>query len=329
MRRRAFVTLLGAMSLAWSLAVRAQQGVRVRRIGVLIVTSRNNELWQTYLAEFRQRLHDLGWTDGVDIRIDYRFTDESAEQIRIGASELVATAPEVILVNTNPAVSALKQATHTIPIVFTSVSDAVGSGFVTSLAHPGGNITGFHNFEPAMGGKWLQVLQQIAPFVHRAAVVHDSALSANVAFLREAERVSGSLGMTVMGASARDATDIERALTTFAGEPNGGLIIAPNPVNTANRELIVSLATRLRLPAVYPFRYYAASGGLVSYGIDQRELVRGTASYVDRILRGANPGELPVQLPTKYELVINLGTAKAMGLTIAQSLLTRADEVIQ
>jgi putative ABC transport system substrate-binding protein len=209
------------------------------------------------------------------------------------------------------------------------MSDSVGSGFVASLAHPGGNITGFHNFEPAIGGKWLWVLKQIAPGIRRAAVVHATEIAANVAFLPAVKAASTSLGMEVTAAGVRDGADIERVLTAFAREPNGGLIVTPSPLTATRRELIIALAARLGLPAIYCFRFYTASGGLVSYGIDQLELVRATASYVDRILRGANPGDLPVQLPTKYELVINLKTAKALGLTIPQSPLLRADEVIQ
>jgi len=220
------------------------------------------------------------------------------------------------------------QATRTIPIVFTWVSDSVGSGFVASLARPAGNITGFHNFEPAISGKWLEVLKQIAPGVRRAAVVHVPDIAANVALLHAVEAASTSLGMTVTSAGVRAAADIEPALTAFARVPNGGLIIAPSPLTTTRRELIIASASRLRLPAIYPFRFFSKSGGLVSYGIDHMEQVREAASYVDRILRGANPGELPVQLPTRYELVINLKTAKALGLTIPPSLLGRVDEII-
>ena len=329
MKRREFITLLGSATAILPVAARAQQNDRVRRIGVLMGFAENDEVWQVYLAAFRQRLQALGWTDGRNLRIDYRFTGESTERMRIAAKELVAVAPDVIFVSTNPAVSALMQATRTIPIVFTWVSDSAGSGFVASLARPGGNVTGFHNFEPALGGKWLELLKQIAPRVRRAGVVHVPEIAANVAFLRVAETASASLGMTATGASVRDAADIERVLTAFAREPNGGLIVTPSPLTATRRELIIALAARLGLPAVYPFRFYSTSGGLVSYGINQLEQVQEAASYVDRILRGANPGELPVQLPTKYELVINLKTAKALGLAVPQSLLLRADEEIQ
>jgi putative ABC transport system substrate-binding protein len=329
MQRRKFLGVLGGVAAAWPLVASAQQPDRVRRIGVLMGFSENDDVWQAYLTAFKQRLQDLGWTDGRNVRFDIRFTGESTERTRIAAAELVALAPDVIFVTTNPVVSALTQATRTIPIVFTWVSDSVGSGYVASLAHPGGNITGFHNFEPAMGGKWLGVLKQIAPRVRRAAVVHVPEIAANVAFIRVAEAASTSLGMTVTAAGVRDAADIERVLTEFAREPNGGLIVTPSPLTATKRDLIIAVAARLGLPAIYSFRFYVASGGLVSYGIDQLETVREVASYVDRILRGAKPGELPVQLPTKFQLVVNLKTAKALGLTIPESFLLFADEVIE
>jgi putative ABC transport system substrate-binding protein len=329
MRRRKFLGVLGGVAAAWPLVASAQQPDRVRRIGVLMGFSENDEVWQAYLTAFKQRLQDLGWTDGRNVRFDIRFTGESTERTRIAAAELVALAPDVIFVTTNPVVSALTQATRTIPIVFTWVSDSVGSGYVANLAHPGGNVTGFHNFEPAMGGKWLGVLKQIAPRVRRAAVVHVPEIAANVAFIRVAEAASTSLGMTVTAAGVRDAADIERVLMEFAREPNGGLIVTPSPLTATKRDLIIAVAARLGLPAIYSFRFYVASGGLVSYGIDQLETVREVASYVDRILRGANPGELPVQLPTKFQLVVNLKTAKTLGLTIPESFLLFADEVIE
>jgi putative ABC transport system substrate-binding protein len=329
MRRREFITLFGGAAAAWPLAARAQQSDRVRRIGVLMGFSEEDEVWQTYLATFRQRLQDLGWTEGRKVRFDYRFTGEDTERIRIAAEELVTLAPDAILVTANPAVSALMKATRTIPIVFTWVSDSIGSGFVASLARPGGHVTGFHNFEPAVGAKWLGILKEIAPGVVRAAVVHVPEITANVAFLRVAEAASTSLGITVTGAAVRNADDIARVLAEFAREPNGGLIVTPSPLTANRRELIITSAARFDLPAVYPFRFYATSGGLISYGIDQAELVREAASYIDRILRGTNPGDLPVQLPTKYQLVINLKTAKALGLTVSNSMQLLADEVIE
>ena len=327
MRRREFITLLGGAA-AWPLAARAQQQDRTRRIGVLMGFAENDEVWQTYLSVFKQRLHEFGWTEGRNLRIDYRFAGESTERTRVAAAELVALAPDVIFVSTNPAVSALLRETRTIPIVFTWVSDSVGSGYVASLAHPGGNVTGFHNFEPAVGGKWLGVLKQIAPQVRWVAVVHVPKIAANVAFIRVAEAASASLGMTVTGAGVRDAADIERVLTEFAREPNGGLIVTPSPLTATKRDVIIATAAKLGLPAIYSFRFYVESGGLVSYGIDQLETVKEAASYVDRISRGARPAELPVQLPTKFHLVVNLKTAKTLGLTVPESFLLFADEVI-
>ena len=329
MDRRTFLAGTGAVLLGAPLAARAQQNDRVRRIGVLMGFAEDDEVWQAYLAAFRRRLQDLGWAIGRNVRIDYRFTGENTELMRTGAHELVALAPDVILASTNPAVSAVMHATQTIPIVFTYVSDSVGSGFVASLARPGGHVTGFHNFEPAISGKWLEILKQIAPGVRRAAVVHVPDIAANVALLHGVEAASPSLGIVVTPAGVRAASDIEPTLTAFARGSSGGLIVTPSPLTTTRRDVIIGRAARLGLPAIYPFRFFCKSGGLVSYGIDHMEQVREAASYVDRILRGANPGELPVQLPTKYELVINLKAAKPLGLAISPSLLTRADDVIQ
>jgi ABC-type uncharacterized transport system substrate-binding protein len=329
MKRRQFITLLGGAAATWPLGARAQQGERMRRIGVIMGFAEDDEVWQTYLATFRQRLHEFGWTERHNIQFDYRFTGESTERMRIAATEVVAMAPDVIFVTTNPVVSALKEVTRRIPIVFTWVSDSVGSGYVASFSHPGGNITGFHNYEPVLGAKWMGILKEIAPSVRRVAFVHVPEITANVAFMRVGEASSAALGMTVSGAGVRNAADIERVLTEFAQEPNGDLIVTPSPLTATRRALIIDLAARLRLPTIYSFRFYAASGGLVSYGIDQTELVREAASYVDRILRGANPAELPVQLPTKYQLVINLRTANALGLNVPNSMQLLADEVIE
>jgi putative ABC transport system substrate-binding protein len=328
-RRREFIALMGGTAAAWPFEVSAQQPERIRRIGVLMGFAEEDQIWQDYLSNFRQRLQELGWAVGRNVQIDYRFTGENTERIRIAAEELVALAPDIIFVSTNPAVSALMKATRTIPIVFTWVSDSVGSGFVARLARPGGNVTGFHNYEPALGGKWLELLKEIAPGLRRVAVVHVPEITANVAFLRVAETASTSLGMTVTGAGVRNPADIELALTEFAHEPNGGLIVTPSPLTATRRKIITALAARMGLPAIYPFSFYVTSGGLISYGIDQTELVREAATYVDRILRGANPGELPVQLPTKYQLVINLQAANALGLNVPHSMLLLADEVIE
>jgi len=291
--------------------------------------SAEDEVWQAYLATFTGRLQELDWATGRNLRIDYRFVGDSTERTRIAAEELIALGPDAIFVSTNPVVTAVLRANHTIPIVFTWVSDSVGSGYVKSIAHPGGNITGFHNYEPALGGKWLEVLKEVAPSVRRVAVVHVPEIAANVAFIRVAEASSESLGVTVTAAGVRDAADVDSVLSDFAREPNGGLIVTPSPLTATRRDVIIAAAARLNLPAIYPFRFYAASGGLISYGIDQLETVREAASYVNRILRGENPGDLPVQLPTKYQLIINLKTAKALGLRPSESFLQRADEVIE
>jgi putative tryptophan/tyrosine transport system substrate-binding protein len=288
----------------------------------------NDDVYEPHLSSFKQRLQDLGWIDGRNIRVEYRFTGGVTERIRIAAQELAALAPDVIFATTNPAVAALLQETKTIPIVFALVSDSIGSGFVPSLAHPGGNVTGFHNFEPELSGKWLEILKEVAPEVRRVAFLHYPQTAAHLAFMRVIE-ASAPVGITVMAAGARDANEIEPVLTAFARESSGGVIVAPSPITTFRRELIITLARQLALPAIYPFRYFPKSGGLVSYGIDQMEQVSGGASYVDRVLRGENPSELPVQLPTRYELAINLKTAKALGLKIPESFLLRADEVIE
>jgi len=327
MKRREFIALLGNATVA-SLA-HAQQADRMRRIGVLMGFAENDPVWQSYLAAFKQSLRELGWSEGRNVRFDTRFAGENTERTRAAAAELVALSPDLIFVSTNPVVTAVMEATRTIPIVFTWVSDSVGSGYVASIAQPGGNVTGFHNFEPAFGGKWLQVLKEVAPDLRRAAVLYVPEISANVALLRAAEAASTALGMTIAPAAVRDATDVERGLTEFAREPNGGLIVTPSPLTATRRDLIIDVAARLHLPAVYPFGFYSASGGLISYGISQLELVKGAASYVDRILHGAKPAELPVQLPAKFFLVVNLKTARALGLTIPEAFLLRADEVIE
>jgi putative ABC transport system substrate-binding protein len=329
LKRRELITLLGGVATVWPLTSRAAQTDQMRRVGVIMGFAADDEVWQTYLATFRQRLQDFGWSEGRNIRFDYRFTGESTDRMRTAATELVAMGPDVIFVSTNPVVSTLLQVTQTVPIVFTWVSDSVGSGYVASLLHPGGNITGFHNFEPALGAKWMGILKEIAPAVRRVAFVHVPEITANVAFMRVGEASSTALGMTVSGAGVRNTGDIERVLTEFAQEPNGGLIVTPSPLTATRRSVIIELAARLHLPAIYSFRFYAADGGLISYGIDQTELVREAASYVDRILRGTNPGDLPVQLPTKYQLVINIKTANALGLVVPSSMQLLADEVIE
>jgi putative tryptophan/tyrosine transport system substrate-binding protein len=327
MKRREFISALRSAVIC-PFAARAENNDRVRRIGVIMGFAENDEVWQAYLASFRQGLKELGWTDGRNIRFDYRFTGDSEERMRAMAEEVVGLRPDVIVVSTNSVVSATLKVTRSIPIVFTWVSDPVGSGFVTNLPHPGGNITGFHNFEPAIGGKWVAFLKQIAPDLRRVAVVHVPEIAPNVAFLHVVEAAAPSLGLSVTAAAVRNAADIERVLSVF-GQEGGGLIVTPSALTATRRDLIIGLAARHRLPAIYSFGFYAESGGLMSYGINQLELVQAAASYVDRILRGASPGDLPVQLPLRYELVINLKTAAALGLTVPSSLQLLADGVIE
>jgi putative tryptophan/tyrosine transport system substrate-binding protein len=307
---------------------RAQKIEGVRRVGVIMGFSEDDQVWQTYLATFRKGLQALGWTDGRNIRFDYRFTGDSEERMLGMAEEIVALAPDVILVSTNSVVSARLKSTQSIPIVFTWVSDPVGSGFVTNLPRPGGNVTGFHNFEPAIAGKWLALLKQIQPELQRVAVVHVPEIVPNVAFLHVVEAAAPSLAITVTAAEVRNTSDIARVLSAFAQE-GGALIVTPSALTATRRDLIFTLAARYRLPAIYSFGFYAASGGLMSYGINQLELVRSAASYVDQILRGTSPGNLPVQLPLKYELVINLKTAAALNLAVPTTLQLLADEVIE
>ena len=329
LKRRAVITLLGGAAATLPLAARAQKNGQVRRVGVIMGFAENDEVWRAYLANFRQGLQELGWTEGRNIRFDYRFTGDSEELMRRMAEEVTALQPDIILVSTNSVVSATLKATRSIPIVFTWVSDPVGSGFVSNLPHPGGNITGFHNFEPAIGGKWLAFLKQIAPDLRRVAVVHVPEIIPNVAFLHVVEAAAPSLGgLSVTAAAVRNGADIERVLSAF-GQEGGGLIVTPSALTATRRDLIITLAARLRLPAIYSFGFYAESGGLMSYGINQLELVRSAASYVDRILRGTSPGDLPVQLPLRYELVINLKTASALGLAVPNSLQLLADGVIE
>ena len=288
MRRRAFISLIGGVA-ALPLAVRAQQRDRVKYLGVLWGLAENDNVYEPYLSTFKQRLQDLGWIEGRNVRVEYRFTGGVTERIRVAARELVALAPDVIFATTNPAVAALLQETRTVPIVFTLVSDSIGSGFVPSLAHPGGNTTGFHNFEPDLSGKWLEILKEVAPEVRRVAFLHHPQTAAHIRFLRVIEAASSSAGVTVIAAVARDASEIEPALSAFAREPNSGVIVAPSPVTTFRRDHIIVLARLLNLPAMYPFRYFPESGGLVSYGIDQMEQARGggrrtlTASCVGQI----------------------------------------------
>jgi putative ABC transport system substrate-binding protein len=330
MKRREFIIFLGGAAFTSPLAARAQQGDRVRRIGVLLgAYSQTDREGQARIAAFLDTFQRLGWTDGRNVRIEYRWGAGDIDRIKALAAELVRSAPDAIMVSSNTALTELPRLTSTIPIVFAQVSDPVGSGFVAGLARPGGNITGFQNFEPAMGGKWLGVLKEAAPNVSRVAVLYGSDVAANVAYLRAAEAVAPSLAVTVTPIDVHASGEIERAVATFAGQADGALIIVPNPNIVANRASIIILAARHRLPAIYPFRYFATEGGLLSYGPDQVDQWRGAAAYVDRILRGEKPADLPVQTPTKFELVINLKTAKALGLSIPPAFPLRADEVIE
>jgi putative ABC transport system substrate-binding protein len=328
MRRRDFIGLASCVAVTPPPAHAQQSRDKIRRIGVLI-PFRDDAETQILVAAFRQRFQELGWTEGRNVQLDYRYTDGNPERTRSASAELVALAPDAILAYANPAVASLMQVTHTIPIVFTQASDPVGSGFVSNLAHPGGNITGFHSFEPAIAAKWLDVLKQLATSVRRVAVLHDPGIAANTAFVRTAEAAAGTFGVTVTAAGVHNAEEIERTLIEFAKEPDGGLIVAPAPPTFGNRQMIADIAVRLHLPAVYSYRFFVTSGGLASYSIDGRDLWRAAASYIDRILRGEKPSDLPVQLPTKYYLVINLKAAKALGFQIPEKLLVNADEVIE
>ena len=328
MRRREFITLLGCAA-AWPLAARAQQPERMRRIGVLMNIAADDPEGQARIAAFLQALQQLGWTVGRNVQIDARWAAADAGLFRRYATELVALAPDVILACTNSAVAPLQQATRTVPIVFTITADPVGAGFVASLARPGGNTTGFSVFEYSISGKWLELLKQIAPGVTRAAVLRDPATASGIGQFAAIQAVAPPFGVELSPVDVRDAGELEQAVTAFAHEPNGGLIVTASPSQAVHRKLIVTLAARHRLPAVYPFRYMATEGGLLAYGPDQADQFRGAAGYADRILKGEKPADLPVQAPTKYELVINLKTAKALGIDVSPTLLARADEVIE
>jgi putative ABC transport system substrate-binding protein len=329
MNRRAFITLLGGAAVAWPLAARAQQPERVRRIGVLMAAlSANDSEGQARVAAFLQGLQELGWSVGRNVIVDIRWSTGNDADARKYAAELVALAPDVILANAN-AVAPLLQVTSTVPIVFVNVIDPVGAGYVDSLARPGGNITGFTTYEYSMSGKWLQLLKEIAPGVTRAAVLRDPSIASGPAQFATIQAVAPSLGIELRPFDVRNEGEIERALALFAQNPNGGLILTASAQATSHRDLIVTLAARHRLPAVYYGRYWAAAGGLISYGPDLLDAFRRAAGYVDRILKGEKPADMPVQASTKFELVINLKTAKALGLTVPPSLLARADEVIE
>src|SRR5215470_6662118 len=329
MRRREFITLLGGGAAAWPLAARAQQPEKVRRVGVLMAINANDAEAQVRIAAFVAGLQQLGWTVGKNVRVDYRFAGTDADTLRKYASEMVALAPDVILAQSSPSIAALLQATRTVPIVFTLVADPVGAGYVDSLAHPGGNATGFTVFEYSIAGKWLELLKEIAPRATRVAVFREAAVAAGPAQFSAAQTVAPSLGMELRPVDTRDAGEIERAITAFAQGSNGGLLVTGSSSSTLHRNLIVALAARYRLPAVYFQRLFVTAGGLISYGPDYVDQFRRAAGYVDRIFKGEKPADLPVQAPNKYELVINVKTAKALGLDVPPILLARADEVIE
>jgi putative tryptophan/tyrosine transport system substrate-binding protein len=324
MKRREFITLLGSVA-AWPLAARAQQSPR---IGVVTPFNERDTEGRSRVSAFREALREAGWVEGRNIRIDYRWAAGDPDRIGAYTAEIVGLAPEAILANSTPVLAALRKETQTIPIVFIGVSDPVGVGFVASLARPGGNVTGFANFEPEMGGKWLQELKAVAPSVNRVAFILNRQNASWASLFRAIEAVAPTLGVGATAVDGRDAAEIERSITAF-GQSNGGLIVQPDGITSAHRQLIIDLAAKHGLPAVYPFRFFAADGGLMAYGVNAVDQFRRAASYIDRILRGAKPADLPVQAPTKFELVINLKTAKALGLKIPEAVLARADEVIE
>jgi putative tryptophan/tyrosine transport system substrate-binding protein len=328
MKRREFITLLcGAAS--WPLAARAQQGEAMRRIGVLMNLTADDPESQRRMTAFVQGLQQLGWTIGRNVRIDARWSAGEPERLRKNAAEIVALAPDLIVAEGSASLAPLQQMTRAIPVVFTIVPDPVGAGFVDSLARPGGNATGFSQFEYGLSGKWVELLKEIAPHVTRAAVLREPGLTAGVAQFAALQAVAPSLGIELVALNVRDGAQIERSVAAFARSSTDGMIVTSSPLAAVHRKLIVALAARHKLPAVYAVRYMTAAGGLLSYGPDFVDQYRHAAGYVDRILKGEKPADLPVQAPTKYELSINLKAAKALGLTVPPTLLARADEVIE
>jgi ABC-type uncharacterized transport system substrate-binding protein len=328
MNRRSFIAAM-AVAAVCPLAARAQQADRMRHVGVLMNTTADDPDQQASVAAFLQVLQQLGWTDGRNVRIDTRWAEGRPDEIRRHAVELIALAPDVIVATGTAAMAPLLQATRTVPIVFANVADPVGAGFVESLARPGGNATGFMQFEYSLSGKWLELLKEIAPRVTRAAVLRDPAITAGIGQFAIIQSVAPSVGVDVTPVNVRDAVEIERAVTAFARTPNGGLIVTASALAVTHRELIIALAARHKLPAVYYRSYFVATGGLISYGYDARDQFRHAARYVDRILKGEKPADLPVQSPTRYEVVINLKTAKALGIELPTSVLARADQVFE
>jgi putative ABC transport system substrate-binding protein len=329
MKRRELITLFGGAAAAWPFAPRAQQSKTLRRVAALMPYIANDPQVQNRNAAFLQGLQQLGWTIGQNVQIDYRWSAGNEDDTRKYAAELVALAPDVIFAMGSAAVGPLRRMTRTVPIVFVLVPDPVGAGFVDSLARPGGNVTGFTQFEYGIGAKWLEVLKEIAPSVKRAAVIRNADESSGIAQFAGIQGVAPALGVELSPIGVHDAREIERGVTAFARGSNSGLIVTSSSLAAVHREMIITLAARFRLPAVYSYRYFTTSGGLISYGPDPIDQYRRAAGYVDRILRGEKPADLPVQAPTKYELVVNLKTAKALGLAVPASLLASADELIE
>ncbi len=329
MRRREFVTLLSGVAIAWPLMARAQQPERIRRIGVLLPGTSGDAEYQTRHATFLQALQQLGWSDGRNVLIDIRWAAGDANLIRKYAAELIALAPDVILTSGSATMGPLLQATRTVPIVFTTVLDPVGAGFVDSLSQPGGNATGFIAFEYGLSGKWLELLKQIEPSLTRVGILRDPAIAAGIGQFAAIQSVAPSFGVELRPIDVREVGEIERAITAFARFSNSGLIVTASSGALIHGDQIITLAARHKLPAVYADRHFVTGGGLISYGPDRVDQYRRAAAYVDRIFKGEKPADLPVQAPTKYELVINLKAAKALGLAVPQSLLARADEVIE
>jgi putative ABC transport system substrate-binding protein len=327
MQRRQFIALLGG-AVTWPLAARAQQDQRVRRIGVLSALAEDDPESLARRPAFEQALKALGWTNGTNLRIDYRWAATDAERIRKLVAEIIALEPDVILTSGSLVVPLMMQATRTIPIVFVQVIDPVGSGFVKSLARPGGNVTGFTIFEYSLAGKWVELLKQIAPYVTRAAVIRDPTRGYGIGQFAVVQAVAPSLGMELSPINALDVSEMESEIAAFAGSPNGGLVVTLGGT-AIHRDLIIALAAKHQLPAVYPQRYFVSAGGLISYGPDTIDQYRRAAVYIDRIFKGEKPADLPVQTPTKYNLAINLKTAKSLGLAVPHAMLTRADEVIE
>ena len=328
MRRRDFIKATAAVTTAWPLVARAQQSERMRRVAVLMNPEPNDDS-QTALAAFVQKLRELGWTDGSNVRIEIRWAGGSASAIRKYAAELVALAPDVIFATGTVAMGPFLEATRTVPIVFAQVADPVGAGFIRSLARPGGNVTGFVQFEYSLSAKWLELLKQIAPGVKQVAVLRDPAVTAGIGQFAVIESLAPSLGIDVTAINVHDAGEIKRDVASFASSSNGGLILTASALAVVHRELIVALAAQYKLPAIYYRQSFATSGGLMSYGYIVADQFQRAAAYVDRILKGEKPADLPAQTPTKYELVINLKTAKGLGLSVPQPLLASADEVIE